>query len=297
MAAITTRGGPSVRLKKSILTSAALGLSCLLMTGAAAGQIEGKTAGVPFRTVFPISGPGANWWRAEYDHPAGWFQTAWRKEAVEFGAAGARMHLAPSDPADRVDGKEMKTDNGSLLKAGKTSKEFVSGQVQRRNWYGYGRYEVVMQAAAGKGLISAFYLYTGPHFGHSHEEINIEILGKDTARAHFNRFRDGAPLEQPPWVDLGFDAAAAPRLYTIDWSQDAIIWSAGGTELFRLTGAEHVPRPPMKIYFELWAGSEKQAHWSGIAPKDTHASALVQCASYTPPEGGTPSCSELMTTE
>ncbi|UWQ35118.1 family 16 glycosylhydrolase (plasmid) [Leisingera sp. M527] len=297
MAAITTRGGPSVRLKKSILTSAALGLSCLLMTGAAAGQIEGKTAGVPFRTVFPISGPGANWWRAEYDHPAGWFQTAWRKEAVEFGAAGARMHLAPSDPVDRVDGKEMKTDNGSLLKAGKTSKEFVSGQVQRRNWYGYGRYEVVMQAAAGKGLISAFYLYTGPHFGHSHEEINIEILGKDTARAHFNRFRDGAPLEQPPWVDLGFDAAAAPRLYTIDWSQDAIIWSAGGTELFRLTGAEHVPRPPMKIYFELWAGSEKQAHWSGIAPKDTHASALVQCASYTPPEGGTPSCSELMTTE
>lgn len=297
MATTTNPGGFPGRFKTRILAPAALGLSCLLMTGAAAGQIDGKPAGVPFRTVFPISGPGANWWRAEYDHPADWFQTAWRKAAVEFGAAGARMQLAPSAPADRVASEEMKSDDGSLIEAGKTSKEFVGGQVQRRNWYGYGRYEVVMQAAAGKGLISAFYLYTGPHFGHSHEEITLEILGKNTSKAHFNRFRDGAPLEQPPWVDLGFDAAAAPRLYTIDWSEEAIIWSAGGTELFRLTGAEHVPRPPMKIYFDLWAGSEKQAHWSGVAPKDTRAEVLVQCASYTPPEGGTPSCSELMTTE
>ncbi|WP_164982815.1 family 16 glycosylhydrolase [Leisingera sp. NJS204] len=297
MATITNPGGCSGRFKKRVLAPAALGLSCLLMTGAAAGQIDGKPAGVPFRTVFPISGPGTNWWRAEYDHPAGWFQTAWRKGAVEFGAAGVRMHLAPSAPADRVAIDDIQSDDGSLLEAGKTSKEFVSGQVQRRNWYGYGRYEVIMQAAAGKGLISAFYLYTGPHFGHSHEEITLEILGKNTGKAHFNRFRDGAPLEQPPWVDLGFDAAAAPRLYTIDWSEEAIIWSAGGTELFRLTGAEQVPRPPMKIYFDLWAGGEKQAHWSGVAPKDTSASALVQCASYTPPEGGTPSCSELMTAE
>ncbi|OED47350.1 hypothetical protein AB838_16160 [Rhodobacteraceae bacterium (ex Bugula neritina AB1)] len=290
-------GQRSGAVRKSIFTTAFLGLSSLLMTGAAAGQIEGKPAGAPFRSVFPLSGPGVNWWRAEYDHPANWLQTAWRKDAVEYGTAGVRMLLVPSAAENRVEIRALQSDDGSLLAAGKTSKEFISGQVQRRKWYGYGRYEIILQAAGGKGLISAFYLYTGPNFGHSHEEISLEILGKNTAKAHVNRFRGGKPLEQPPWVDLGFDAAKAPRLYTIDWSEEAVIWSADGTELFRLTGAEQVPKPPMKIYFELWAGSQEQAHWSGVAPKDTRAEALVQCASYTPPEGGTPACSDLIIAE
>lgn len=281
-------------LTTGILATAAIGLCCGLATAGRAEQGADKAAGAPFRAVFPLTGHGKNWWVAEYEHPADWLQTAWRKGAVRFTPAGIKMSLAPSDPADRIAWEDLKANAATLVKAGKTSKEFISGQVQRRKWYGYGRYEIVMQVAAGNGLISAFYLYTGPHFGDSHEEVTLEFLGKDSSKAYLNRFRDGAPLPQPPWVDLGFDAAAAPQVYTIDWSKDSITWSAGGKELFRLDGAELVPRPPAKIYFDLWAGSENQAHWAGVAPKDTQAEALVQCVSYTPPDGSTPTCSELM---
>ena len=40
---------------------------------------------------------------------------------------------------------------------------------------GYGRYEVVMTAAKGNGIISSFFTYTGPYFGDPHDEIDFEF--------------------------------------------------------------------------------------------------------------------------
>lgn len=290
--------------RNALCAWAALGMICGLTTAASAGEtsaaetgqsadyIGGKPAGVPFRTVFPISGPGPNWWRAEYDHPAEWLQTGWRKDAVFFSDAGVEMSLTPSSAI--IPTKSDATDASPAQQAEAPQKAFVSGQMQRRGWYGYGRYEVIMRPAIGKGLISAFYFYTGPHFGHTHEEASFEFLGKDSSRVYLNRYRDGERLERAPWLELGFNAAKTTEVYTIDWSEEAIVWSAGDTELFRLTGADQVPRPPVKIYFDLWAGGEKQAHWAGVTPEDTEASALVQCVSFTPQGSDTPSCSALM---
>ncbi|MCL3881734.1 family 16 glycosylhydrolase [Marivita sp. GX14005] len=255
-----------------------------------------KAEGVPFRTVFALSGLGDQWWIADYDHPAGWFGTAWRKSAFETGDAGALFALSPVPEDARVSRADMKEDNGSLKEAGKTSKDFFSAQLQRRKWYGHGRYEIVMRPAKGEGLISAFYLYTGPHFGDEHDEIDIEFLGKDTTKVQINRYDDGEPLAQPPWIDLGFDASDAPMLYAIEWSEESIVWTAGEAEIFRLTGKENLPQPPMKIYVDLWAGGPQQAGWSGEAPPHSRAQASVQCVSYTPPDKNTPQCSDLMHT-
>ncbi|MCA0997319.1 family 16 glycosylhydrolase [Alloyangia pacifica] len=288
------RNAPS----ETYLKGTVLSLLLVVQPWDAAAQ-EGKVReiGEPFRSVFPFTGLTSNWWRAEYDHSAAWLETGWRKQAVAVDEAGVTFNLAPSSPEQRVSLEEMNTNGGALIQDGMTSKKFISGQLQHNKWFGYGRFEIVMQAAAGEGLISALYLYTGEHFGDSHEEIDIEILGKDSTKAQFNSFRDGVSLPKPPWMDLGFESAEAPRLYAFEWSETSIAWYVEDKLMFRLEGAEQMPRPPMKIYVELWASGDKHTNWAGVTPEDTHAKMLVQCVSYSPLAGGTPTCGDLMTDE
>ena len=272
----------------------------LLVTGVAHAQETTQNGqrkrqfGEPFQTVFTFSGLGSQWWIAQYDHPADWFQTAWRETSIDFNPSGVAFGLNPTDPDNIVEPSVLKDDDGTLMSTGLTTKAFTSGQIQRRKWYGYGRYEVVMQPAVGEGLISAFYLYTGPYFGHTHEEIDIEFLGRDTSKIYLNRYRDGQQLEDPLWLDLGYDASEKPRLYAFEWSEDSLVWYAEDTEIFRITGADQVPVPPAKIYLDLWAGGDGQAEWAGEAAADSAGIALVQCASFTPPTLDTPQCSDLM---
>lgn len=288
----------ATHVARSICAAGLLGQLLLAIPGTASGQTKpDREQQGPFLTVFPLIGMPPEWWKAEYDHSGGWQETGWRKSAIAVEEAGIRLSLQPTEVESRVSLEEMRANGSELIKAGKTSKKFVSGQVQRNGWFGYGRYEVVMQAAAGEGLISSFYLYTGPYFGDTHEEIDIEVLGKDSTKVQFNRFRDGEQLEDHPWVDLGFDSAEKPRLYAFEWSEDALAWFVDDELLFRMSGANDMPRPPMKIYMDLWAGGPKHADWSGIAPEDTRAEMLVQCVSYSPLEGGTPTCSDLLTSE
>lgn len=252
-----------------------------------------KQPGEPFMTVFPLAGIGPEWWIADYDHPAPWIQSAWRKHSVIEEASGIRIELTPTPEGKRTTTAKLDADDGTLKDEGITAKKFVSGQVQRRKWYGYGRYEIVMQPAAAEGLITAFYVYTGPHFGDSHEEVDIEFLGRDTSKIHLNRFLDGKPMEDPVWKDLGFDASEKPRLYAFEWYQDRITWYVEGDEVFTLQGAEEVPRPPAKIYLDLWANGPGLASWAGEAQDSSAASALVQCVSFSRPNANTLQCSDI----
>ncbi|WP_083191500.1 family 16 glycosylhydrolase [Salipiger sp. CCB-MM3] len=271
--------------------------ACLAVQPCFALAQEGKKRemGEPFRTVFPFAGLTPNWWRAEYDHSGAWQETGWRKRAVTVDESGVTLSLAPTAVENRVSLEEMTTNGATLIQEGKIAKKFVSGQLQNTKWFSYGRFEIVMQAAAGEGLITGFYLYTGEHFGDSHEEIDIEILGKDSTKAQFNRFLDGKPLQEPPWMELGFDSAEKPRLYAFEWTEDSISWYVEDKLMFRLEGAEEMPSLPMKIFIDLWAGGPKHATWSGMAPEDARAKLLVQCMSYSLPSGDTPTCSDLMT--
>ncbi|WP_193789575.1 family 16 glycosylhydrolase [Salipiger sp. CCB-MM3] len=283
------------RLRKPMLALSLCAAALGAIAGPAQAQKREKQLSGAFRTAFQFSGLGKEWWLAEYDHPAKWFRTSWRKDAAHAGPAGLSITLQTVPEDRRVSAGEMAADDGTLHSAGKTAKDFVSAQLQRRKWFGYGRYEVVMRPASGAGVISAFYLYTGAHFGDSHEEIDIKFLGKDTTRVEFNRFRDGEPLAEPPSVDLGYDAAQEPTLYAIEWTEESISWFYGETEAFRIRDASMVPRPPMKIYIDLWAGSARQADWLGMVAADVEAETLVQCVSFVPAgKSGMPQCSDLM---
>ncbi|WP_052700993.1 family 16 glycosylhydrolase [Loktanella sp. S4079] len=283
---------------RSISNFPTIGIASLLALCASTADAQRQRQfGEPFMTAFPFAGLGSQWWVAQYDHPADWFQTGWRASAIDLNATGIGFSLDPTDPENIVEASVLEGDDGTLMNTGLTSKPFTSGQVQRRKWYGYGRYEVIMQPAVGEGLISAFYLYTGPYFGDTHEEIDIEFLGRDTSKIYLNRYRDGQQLEEPSWTDLGFDASEKPRLYAFEWSEDALVWYAEDQEIFRLDGADQIPRPPAKIYMDLWAGGPGQADWAGEATPDSAGHAIIQCASFSPADQDTAQCSDLAAKE
>ena len=211
----------------------------------------------------------SSWFLSDFAVQRQSFRTAWKRRSISFAPdGGVDLALVPA-PAE-------------------AQKDFFGAEVQRRQRTHFGRYEVVMTAARGEGVISSFFTYTGPHFGDAHDEIDFEFLGRDTTKVWLNRFVDGQKLPGR-WLDLGFDAAEGPHLYRFDWFPDRLVWYVDGRELMRVTADEMaIPQIPQRIYFNIWAGGPGQVGWSGNAPDDMRAQARYNCVSYRPPEfGGT----------
>lgn len=283
------------------LTASGIARFCRILTlsalcGGVAVQVQAQNPreeGQSFVSVFPFAGLSDQWWIAEYDHPWENFVNGWREEGVSQDERGVTLTLGRTPVEKRLTRAEMEANTRELMEEGKTWKTFTSGQIQRTGWYSYGRYEIVMRPAAVHGLISAFYVYTGEHFGDPHEEIDIEFLGRVPDQVFLNRFVDGEPLEGAKNHDLGFDSSDMPRLYAFEWAPDSVKWFANGEQLFEIGVDGGIPTPPAKIYFDIWAGAERDASWSGTAALDAEGEMLVQCVSYTKPGDDTPSCSDL----
>lgn len=169
---------------------------------------------------------------------------------------------------------------------------FTAGEMQSRGFYQYGRYEAILQPAAGSGLVTAFFTYTGPWFGGPHDEIDIEFLGSDTTKIHFNYFRKGKSI-RPATFDLPFDAAAAPRLYAFEWRPDGITWFVEDEPIYStVSGDPDIPVAPGKVMFSAWTGKPHMAGWHGKPTFRDGAGATFQCISFTPLGHETPKCSD-----
>jgi len=195
------------------------------------------------------------WHVAEYDFDHPMFDTDWRKAQVVTGPGGLTLAVVPHDGLNR----------------------FVGGSIRREEPTHYGRYEAVLQAAQGEGLVTGFFTYTGPHYGTRHDEIDIEILGRDTTRLHIAWFTDG--VLHSHFVPLGFDAAEAPRRYAFDWQPDRITWFVEGRVVFTVTAAEApLPQVPSRLFANLWAADATDPGmraWSGRPAPETTGQAHV----------------------
>ncbi|KPQ15132.1 MAG: licheninase [Rhodobacteraceae bacterium HLUCCO18] len=135
------------------------------------------------------------------------------------------------------------------------------GEIQSRAQFGHGTFEVRMRTGAGSGLNAAFFTYIGPVHGRAHHEIDVEILLRDTARATFNTFVEGAetnggsaPLDGRS--DTGF------HTYAFTWSPESIAWFVDGAEVHRTAPGTPIPQAPQKIYASLWS-SASFPDWMG----------------------------------
>ena len=108
-----------------------------------------------------------------------------------------------------------------------------------------------MQAIKNDGVVSSFFTYTGPSDNNPWDEIDIEILGKDTTKVQLNYYKDGQGGHEFMY-DLGFDASEAYHTYGFDWQPDHITWYVDGKAVHTMYG--NMPNTPGKIMMNTWPG-------------------------------------------
>lgn len=172
-------------------------------------------------------------------------------------------------------------------------KKFGGAEYQRRGFYSFGRYEVVMRAAEGSGTVSALFTHTHDQFdGDPHDEIDIEFLGKDLTMVTGNYFTDGAPhdtIEMP----LSFDASKEIHLYAFEWEPDEIRWYVDGKLLHTARPEDHpIPQSPGRVMIHLWSGTPQQYDWHGRPTFEDGVRAAFYCMSFAKAGESAPQCSD-----
>ncbi|MBK8198934.1 MAG: family 16 glycosylhydrolase [Acidobacteria bacterium] len=171
-------------------------------------------------------------------------------------------------------------------------KAIAGGELQRRGFYHFGRYEVVMQAAPGSGTVSAMFTHTHKQFGDPHDEIDIEFLGKDLTRMHANYFTDGKQ-HGSIYIPLGFDASKQIHLYAFEWDPDEIRWYVDDRLVHTARPSDFpIPQAPGRLMLHLWSGGRDQVSWAGEPTFRDGARAKYYCLSYQAAGDSSSQCSD-----
>ncbi len=153
---------------------------------------------------------------------------------------------------------------------------FTGAQLQTKQRYHYGRYEVVMRPARGSGLVSAFFTFEMP----PHDEIDIEFLGDDMRTVHFNSYTKAVAAGFKK-VTLPYDADTTDQLYALEWRPDAISWFVGDQHVHTYTSDDGpIPQTPQKAIISLWSSGQALAEWHGPPTFASGTSSLYKCMSY-----------------
>lgn len=215
--------------------------------------------GRSFNLSFADSFDAQDWYISDFTFPSTFYRTGWVAENVHYGASSISLEINRT-PVDH--------------------QPFSGAELQKTGFYGYGRYEVVMQAASGSGLVSSFFTHTDATFGDPHDEIDIEFLGNNTRRLQANIFAEGK-TKGSIYIDLPFDASDAPHLYAFDWQPDSVSWFVDGEHVKTVTSAERpIPQTPGRIIMNIWTGSKDQYGWHGPPEFEDGTRAKYYCVSF-----------------
>jgi len=154
---------------------------------------------------------------------------------------------------------------------------YSGGEYRTTETFGYGMYDVSLKAIKNDGVVTSFFTYTGPSDGTVWDEIDIEILGKDTTKVQFNYFTNGVG-EHEYLYDLGFDASEGFHQYGFLWLPDSITWYVDGKAVY--TATENIPSTPGKIMMNAWPGINVDS-WLNPYDGTTPLTAQYDWASFT----------------
>ena len=131
---------------------------------------------------------------------------------------------------------------------------YQCAEIQSRAFYDYGTFEVRMRAARASGTNSAFFTYVGPPHGQPHDEIDFEVLGRNTREVQVNTYVAGKGGHEQT-VPNGTDSADEFVDYAFEWTPDRVRWFVNGKLLHEISGrGENVPTHAAKIYLSIWNG-------------------------------------------
>ena len=186
------------------------------------------------------------------------FNCTWRKENVTFN--GGKMQLIIDSNGDTQ------------------YPVYYGGEYRSKGFYGYGRYEASIKAIKNDGVVSSFFTYTGPSDNNPWDEIDVEILGKDTTKVQFNYFTDSKGNHEY-LHDLGFDASEDFHTYAFEWHKDRIVWFVDGVEVY--TAEESIPVTESKIMMNAWNGTGVDGWLNAFDDSGLPLTAEYQWISFT----------------
>lgn len=128
---------------------------------------------------------------------------------------------------------------------------YTGAEYRSLEHYHYGYYETSMKAIKNDGVVSSFFTYTGPSENNPWDEIDVEVLGKDTTKVQFNYYTNGVGNHEYMY-DLGFDASEGYHTYGFDWQKDSITWYVDGKAVY--TATSNIPSTAGKIMMNVWPG-------------------------------------------
>ena len=163
--------------------------------------------------------------------------------------------------------------------------KFSGGEYRTNQFYQYGLYQVNMKPIKNDGVVSSFFVYTGPSDNKNWDEIDIEFVGKDTTKVQFNYFSDGVGNHEYLY-DLGFDASQEFHTYGFYWANDYIAWYVDGKEVYRTPESESniIPDESGRIMMNVWPGKGVDA-WLNPYNGKTPLTAYYDWMSWEAPKG------------
>lgn len=140
-------------------------------------------------------------------------------------------------------------------------RNFSCGEIQTKARFRYGTYEARIKTATGSGLNSAFFTYIGPTDKKPHDEIDMEVLGKNTSQVQLNQYVS-AKGGNEKLVDVEGGADKAYNDYAFVWEPQRLRYYVNGKMVHEVTDASKIPQNPQKIFFSLW-GTDTLKSWMG----------------------------------
>jgi endo-1,3-1,4-beta-glycanase ExoK len=161
--------------------------------------------------------------------------------------------------------KQVSVENGVLqlgfVEAAAGERNYACGEIQTRARFGYGTYEVRMKTATGSGLNSAFFGYIGPVDQKPHDEIDFEVLGKNTGEVQVNQYISGKGGNEK-LVPVANGADKDFNDYAFIWEENRLRYYVNGELVQEVTDSAKIPSNAQKIFLSLW-GSDTLTSWMG----------------------------------
>ncbi|WP_413113494.1 family 16 glycosylhydrolase [Thaumasiovibrio sp. DFM-14] len=191
------------------------------------------------------------------------FDNRWAGEAISFSEQGMTITLS----SDSIN-------YNSVL-------EYQSGELRSHHFYGYGCYEIELRPILADGVVTAFFLFAGPHDAPDdgngkHNEIDIEFLGYDTKVMQINYWTndDRYVNEHAELIPLPFDASLDFHRYAINWQKDHISWMVDGDVVKTVANRSGDPTPSasdskLKVMLNLWITDQRVSAWAGKFDKSS----------------------------
>jgi len=176
----------------------------------------------------------------------------WSKESHTF-----HNNLVQFDPAN------VSFQNGTmrlhLTKRKTAKKDYAGAEYRTKEKFSYGRFVVRAKFPKGSGIITSFFTFRAPAKPRW-QEIDVEILGRDTSRVQFTYFWGWPPNYDAQTFDVPFRTDDGFHEYVFEWIPGQITWYVDGREMYSVND-DKVPYLEQQIMMNIWiSGDEK---WAG----------------------------------